>query len=101
MTKLKALPVVFLTSVGGFVAARMVMTRHVQHGVTVGAGALLVWLALEWVTPRDTLPGGWYEMASFIGIVPAGALGGYVARRAGTLRGRSAPAMVMGGDQDT
>ena len=71
----------FLTAVGGFVAARMARTRHVQHGIAVGVGALLVWLLLEWISPSDTAP-FWCETALFVGVAPAGALGGYVAKRA-------------------
>jgi putative membrane protein (TIGR04086 family) len=71
----------FLTTVGGFAAARMARTRHIQHGIAVGFGALLVWLLVDWVSPSDTLP-VWYETASLIGVVPVGALGGYVAKRA-------------------
>ena len=37
--------------------------------------------AAEWVSPSDTLPAR-DETASFMGVVPAGALGGYVAKRA-------------------
>jgi putative membrane protein (TIGR04086 family) len=69
----------FLTAFGGFVAARMARNQHVQHGIAVGVGALLVWLLLGWVSPSDTAP-VWYETASFIGVIPAGALGGYVAK---------------------
>ena len=31
-----------LTTLGGLVAARMARTRHIQHGVAVGVGSLLV-----------------------------------------------------------
>ena len=37
----------FLTAVGGFVAARMARTLHIQHGIAVGVGALIVWLLVE------------------------------------------------------
>lgn len=69
-----------LTAVGGFVAARMARTEHIQHGIAVGIGALLVWLLVERVSPSESLP-VWYETVSFVGVVPAGALGGYVAAR--------------------
>ena len=32
----------FLTTVGGFVAARIAQTQHIQHAIAVGFGALLV-----------------------------------------------------------
>lgn len=38
----------FVTTVGGFVAARMARTQHIQHGIAVGCGALLVWSLVEW-----------------------------------------------------
>jgi hypothetical protein len=68
----------FLTAVGGFAAARMARTLHIQHGIAVGVGALVVWLFLEWAVPSEGLP-AWYEIVSFAGVVPAGALGGYAA----------------------
>jgi hypothetical protein len=68
----------FLTTVGGFVAARMARTQHSRHGAAVGVGALLVWLLVEWFSASDALP-VWYEAVSFVSVIPAGALGGYVA----------------------
>jgi len=74
----------FMTAIGGFVAARMARTQPIQHGAAVGAGAILVWLLVEWFSPTETLP-GWDAVLSFVGIIPAGALGGYVAaKRANT-----------------
>jgi putative membrane protein (TIGR04086 family) len=73
-----------MTAVGGFVAARMARTQPIQHGIAVGVGALLVWLLFQWVSTGDALP-GWYEMASFVSVVPAGALGGYLAAKRGNL----------------
>jgi putative membrane protein (TIGR04086 family) len=70
----------FLTAVGGFVAARMARTHHMQHGIAVGVGALLVWLLVEWVSPSEAIP-VWYVTVSFVSVVPAGALGGYVAAK--------------------
>ena len=69
-----------LTAIGGLVAARMARTEHLAHGAAVGLGALFVWLIVAWISPSDTIP-AWYEMVSFAGIVPAGALGGYLAGR--------------------
>jgi len=74
-----------LTAVGGFVAARMARTRHVQHGMAVGGGCLVVWLLLELIGAGDSLP-LWYNIVSFVSVVPAGALGGYAAGRWPTVR---------------
>jgi len=74
-----------LTAVGGFVAARMARTRHVQHGMPVGGGCLVVWLLLELIGAGDSLP-LWYNIVSFVSVVPAGALGGYAAGRWPTVR---------------
>ena len=69
-----------LTAAGGFTAARMAATLPVQHGAAVGIGALIVWFLVELGIPSDDLP-GWYELVSFVGVMPAGALGGYAAAR--------------------
>ena len=68
------------TVLGGFVAGRMAKALEVRHGVAVGMAALLVWVFVESVAPSDELP-AWYRAISFIAVVPAGALGGYVAAR--------------------
>jgi hypothetical protein len=69
-----------LTAVGGFAAARMAKTLHVQHGLAVGIGALCVWIVIGWGSTSEWLP-SWYEAASFAGLLAAGAAGGYVATR--------------------
>jgi putative membrane protein (TIGR04086 family) len=70
----------FFTGAGGFVAARMARTRHIQHGAAVGVGALLLGVLVEWVIPADPAP-VWYAAVSMVSVIPAGALGGYAAAR--------------------
>lgn len=67
-----------LTALGGFAAAQMAKTLHVQHGIAVGVVALVVWLLVEWVSPSEGLP-AWYEALWSVSVVPAGGLGGYAA----------------------
>jgi hypothetical protein len=69
-----------VTGVGGYVAARLGGTRHVHYGIAVGGGALVVWLLVELLVPADALP-GWYDIASVLGVVPAGMLGGLIAAK--------------------
>jgi len=73
-----------LTAVGGFVAARIARTRHVQHGMAVGVGCLVIWLPLQLIGSGDSLP-LWYDVVSFVGVVPVGALGGFAARKWATV----------------
>jgi putative membrane protein (TIGR04086 family) len=75
-----------LTAVGGLVAARLARTQHVQHGMAVGLGCLVIWLPLELIGSGDSVP-LWYDVVSFVGVVPAGALGGYAAGKWATLLG--------------
>jgi putative membrane protein (TIGR04086 family) len=65
---------------GGFVAARKANRLHVQHGIAVGAGSLIVWLVLEWGLPSEGTP-VWYDLLSIGVAVPAAALGGWAAGR--------------------
>ena len=69
-----------LTATGGFLAGRLAGASHICHGIAVGIGGLLVWLPFALIGITDGFP-AWYELASFIGMVPAGALGGYLAAR--------------------
>jgi putative membrane protein (TIGR04086 family) len=69
-----------LTATGGFVAARLARISHTLHGVAVGVGALLVWQVVEWVSPPEGTTIG-YEAVTFLGAIPAGALGGWLAGR--------------------
>ena len=68
------------TALGGFIGAHIAKTRHVAHGLAIGLGSLLVWLALASLMPGGG-PMDLLEAASAAAAVPAGALGGYVAAR--------------------
>lgn len=67
--------------IGGLVAARLASTHHVLHGLAVGIGACVMWLIIELVLWREQRL-AWTSAVGLLGAVPAGALGGYLARRA-------------------
>ena len=69
-----------LTVAGGFVAGWLARTDEVRHGIAVGVGSVLTWLLLEWAVPADG-PESIVETISFFAVIPAAALGGYVAAR--------------------
>jgi hypothetical protein len=56
-----------VTTLGGFAAAQMAKTLHVQHGIAVGIVALVVWLLVVWVSPSEGLP-TWYEALWYVRI---------------------------------
>jgi len=67
------------TALGGFVAARKAGKLEIKHGAFVGLGSLIV-SAIEQAMQQEpvALP-EWFRFLSVISIIPAGALGGYVA----------------------
>ncbi|MBI2530999.1 MAG: hypothetical protein HYW03_02090 [Deltaproteobacteria bacterium] len=67
------------TALGGFVAARRVGKLEIKHGAFVGLGSLIV-SAIEQAMQEDpvVLP-EWFRFISVLSIIPAGALGGFVA----------------------
>jgi len=67
------------TALGGFVAARRAGTIEIKHGAFVGLGSLML-SALEQAMQEEpvVLP-EWFTFLSVLSIIPAGALGGYVA----------------------
>jgi putative membrane protein (TIGR04086 family) len=74
------------TAVGGFIAARRAGTLQIKHGAFVGVGSLIVsfvQMALQEAPPP--MP-EWFTFVSVVGIIPAGALGGYVAELLGGAR---------------
>ena len=84
-----------LTALGGFVAGYMARASEVRHGLAVGAGALLVWLLLELITPAEALA-AWYDVISLVAVVPAAAFGGYLARRVNVSLRRTIGAATIG-----
>jgi hypothetical protein len=67
------------TVLGGFVAALKAGNFEIKHGAFVGLGSLIVsfieFSMQEEVTPMPE----WFRFMSIIAVIPAGALGGYVA----------------------
>jgi hypothetical protein len=70
------------TATGGFVAAQMAKIRHLQHGIAVGIGSLAVGLlgGLAGGDADADVP-AWLNALSYLAVVPAAALGGYLAGR--------------------
>jgi len=69
-----------LTVAGGFVAGWLARTDEVRHAIAVGVGSVLIWLLFEWAVPADD-PESIVETISFLAVIPAAALGGYVSAR--------------------
>jgi putative membrane protein (TIGR04086 family) len=71
------------TALGGFIAARRAATLHIKHGAFVGLGSLIVsFVQHAMQEPTVQLP-EWFNFVSVLAVIPAGALGGYVAERLG------------------
>ena len=67
------------TALGGFVAARKAGRLEVKHGALVGICSLALSF-LEQSLQEESLPlPEWYRFLSILAIVPAGALGGFLA----------------------
>jgi hypothetical protein len=67
------------TGLGGFAAAQMARVQHVLHGVAVGFVSLFFGILITVLSgPGDPLP-LWYEVATYVGVIPAAAAGGYIA----------------------
>ena len=65
------------TGVGAFVAARIAKVHYVRHGVAVGVVSLALAI-LSGFGPDQGMP-AWYDAGSYLGLLPASALGGYLA----------------------
>jgi putative membrane protein (TIGR04086 family) len=69
------------TLLGGFVAGRKAGVLEAKHGAFVGLGSLIVSF-VEMVVMNEPQSGPeWFRMISVLAIIPAGALGGYIAGR--------------------
>jgi hypothetical protein len=67
------------TALGGFIAARKAGKFQIKHGAFVGLGSLTVSF-IEQMLRGESMPmPEWFRALSILSIIPAGALGGYVA----------------------
>lgn len=64
------------TGMGGYVAGRMAGRTEVLHGALVAALGMIVALIFR----EGGIP-AWYDIAGFVGMLPAGMAGGYLAQR--------------------
>ncbi len=71
------------TLVGGLVAASKAGKFHVKHGAFVGLGSLILSFIEERVRGESLPMPEWFRALSILSIIPAGALGGYVAELLG------------------
>jgi hypothetical protein len=68
-----------LSVLGGFVAGRLAKIDEVNHGAATGFGSLMLSLLLAWSAPADAH--SWRDALVSLAVVPAAALGGYIAAR--------------------
>jgi hypothetical protein len=67
------------TAFGGFIAAQKAGKFHIKHGAFVGLGSLIVSFVEEMLRGESMPMPEWFRALSILSIIPAGALGGYVA----------------------
>jgi hypothetical protein len=67
------------TALGGFVAGRKAGRLEVKHGGFVGLGSLAVSFIEQSLQTESVVLPEWFRMMSIVVIIPAGALGGYLA----------------------
>jgi putative membrane protein (TIGR04086 family) len=67
------------TAIGGFIAARKAGRFQIKHGAFVGLGSLIVSFIEEMLRGESMPMPEWFRALSILSIIPAGALGGYVA----------------------
>ncbi len=75
------------TALGGFVAARQAGKFQIKHGAFVGLGSLIVSFIEEMLRGESMPMPEWFRALSILSIIPAGALGGYVAEMFGRALG--------------
>jgi putative membrane protein (TIGR04086 family) len=79
------------TAIGGFVAGRKAGNFEIKHGAFVGLGSLIVSFIEELLRQEYVPLPEWFRFLSVVAIIPAGALGGYVAEMFKGLGGNSRP----------
>jgi putative membrane protein (TIGR04086 family) len=67
------------TALGGFVAGYKAGKLEMKHGALVGVGSLVVSFIEQVLAEEPTELPEWFRLLSVLAIIPAGALGGYVA----------------------
>lgn len=67
------------TALGGFVAAAKAGKFQIKHGAFVGLGSLIVSFIEEVVRQEGSPMPEWFRALSILSIIPAGAVGGYLA----------------------
>jgi len=67
------------TALGGFIAARKAGTLEIKHGAFVGLGSLIVSLIQQAMQEQSMQLPEWFNFVSIVAVIPAGALGGFVA----------------------
>ncbi len=69
-----------LSVLGGFVAGRLAKIDEVHHGAAAGFGSLVLSLLIGWGSPVEGAQ-SWRDVLLPLAVVPAAALGGYIAAR--------------------
>jgi putative membrane protein (TIGR04086 family) len=67
------------TAVGGFVAAHKAGKLEIKHGALVGLGSLALSFIEQSLQEESASLPEWFRFLSVLAIIPAGALGGFVA----------------------
>jgi len=75
------------TVLGGFIAAQKAGKFHIKHGAFVGLGSLTLSFIEEMLRGESMPMPEWFRALSILSIIPAGALGGYVAEMFGRALG--------------
>jgi hypothetical protein len=73
-------PGLLLSVVGGFVAGRLAKIDEVHHGAAAGFSSLVASLLIGWGSPVQGAL-SWRDVLLPLAVVPAAALGGYIAAR--------------------
>jgi putative membrane protein (TIGR04086 family) len=67
------------TALGGFIAARRAKTLEIKHGAFVGLGSLIISFLEHLMNDQPVPLPEWFQFVSILLVIPAGALGGFVA----------------------
>jgi hypothetical protein len=68
------------TVIGGYVGSRMAGSEEIRHGGWVGALSLIFSVYLQLNTESDQVYPQWFTIISVALVIPAGVLGGYIAK---------------------